>query len=485
VGQQLREDWQRMKWADIVMSDISPGVAAFAFVVLMHVSYKKNERPPSGKRLIEERERTMAPNVAIFWKSSGGLVVEQAEGCYMVESGTGKRYLDCINNVAHVGHSHPRVVKVGQKALSQVQTNARFLHPIQQQYIQKLLSTVPKELNTVFFCCTGSEANDLALRIARAHTSATRGGDTIVIDGGYHGHTQALIDISTYKWRQATDGKNRKPTSTHVVSLPDTFRGPHRGFTAQSGREYAREVERVVEETGGVGVFISESSVGCGGQVLLPPLYLQTAYAAVRSKGGICIADEVQTGFGRCGKHMWLWQTHGVVPDIFTTGKPQGNGYPLAAVICKREVAESFASSGIEYFNTFGGNSVACTIGNEVLDIIVDEGLQEQALRVGEYLKEKLRSLAVTFASIGDVRGEGLFLGVDLVHDRVSLKPATELASHVVKYCMEEWRVMISTDGFDNNVLKIKPPLVFGFEEADILCQAIEGALLHAAEMNA
>lgn len=242
------------------------------------------------------------------------------------------------------------------------------MHPGQQEYLTKLLKLFPAELNTVYLVNSGSEANDLALRMAREFSTAVKSGDTIVLDHAYHGHTTALINLSPYKWAQCKSshrGKYKTP-NVHVVSMPLTSANPpmdrdipictiHTNtlsnwrklpFTAESGRAYAKEVEDVVNRTGGVGVFIAESAMGCGGQVLLPPEYLSTCYAAVRAKGGVCIADEVQTGFARSGTHMWMFERHGVVPDIVTLGKPMGNGYPLSAVVCRREIAEAFAASG-------------------------------------------------------------------------------------------------------------------------------------------
>jgi ethanolamine-phosphate phospho-lyase len=283
----------------------------------------KNEEV--GRALIAEREKSMGPNVSVFYKQDGGLVITSGRGVYMKDI-DGNLHLDCCNNVASVGHAHPRVVTAGCKELGNIQTNGRFLNPIQQRYVKKLLSTMPPELNTVYFVNSGSEANDLALRIARAHATAARPNDVAILDSAYHGHTQSLVDISPYKWFQAVDGKNYQPPTTHVMALPDAFRGRHRvGQNEKAGELYAQEVEELVNgPLGGVGTFIAESIVGCGGQVVPPPGYLQRVYAAVRAKGGVCIADEVQTGFARAGTHFWMFQEHGVVPDIVTMGKPMG-----------------------------------------------------------------------------------------------------------------------------------------------------------------
>lgn len=287
-----------------------------------------NKNEEIGRKLIEERDKFMGPNVSVFYKQDGGLVIPSGQGVYMKDI-DGNLHLDCCNNVAGVGHSHPRVVEAGCTELGNIQTNGRFLNPIQQRYVKKLLATFPPELNTVYFVNSGSEANDLALRIARSHSKATRKDHVICLDSAYHGHTQSLVDISPYKWYQAIDGKNYQPNTTHVVSLPDGFRGKYPvGQTPLAGELYAAEVEELVNgPQGGIGVFIAESIVGCGGQIVPPPGYLQKCYAAVRAKGGVCIADEVQTGFGRAGSNFWTFQEHGVIPDIVTMGKPMGKFY--------------------------------------------------------------------------------------------------------------------------------------------------------------
>lgn len=438
----------------------------------------KTKNEEVGRGLIAQHEAHMGPNVSIFYKQDGGLVVTSGQGVYMRDV-DGTLHLDCCNNVACVGHSHPAVIKAGASELGQIQTNSRFLHPTRLRYVQKLLKTFPPELDTVYFVNSGSEANDLALRIARAHSTAGRPNDVIVLDSAYHGHTQALVDISPYKWYQAVDGKNYQPPSTHVADLPDGYRGKYRGGqTEEVGALYAKDVAKVVNELGGVGVFIAESIVGCGGQVVPPPGYLQKCYDAVRAKGGVCIADEVQTGFARSGTHFWMFQKHGVVPDIVVVGKPMGNGYPVAAVVCRRAVAESFASSGIEYFNTYGGNSVACSIAEAVLDTIISEKLQENALKVGNYLTSKLLPLKEKYIWVGDVRGCGLFQGIEFVinkNDR-NLQPHPELTKFIVDFLRLE-NVIISRDGPDENVIKIKPPLVFSEENVNTLVSAIDRAL--------
>jgi ethanolamine-phosphate phospho-lyase len=317
-----------------------------------------------------------------------------------------------------------------------------------------------------YFVCSGSEANELALRLARTHTQRK---DIIVVDVAYHGNTTSLIDISPYK--NEGPGGTGAPQYVHKVPMPDVYRGEYKKDDPQAGEKYARYVEETIEKMkndgSGVGAFICESLLGCGGQIVLPDRYLKEAYSHIRNAGGVCIADEVQVGLGRVGTHFWGFETQDVMPDIVTMGKPIGNGHPLAAVITKPEIAASF-NNGMEYFNTFGGNPVSCAIGLAVLDVIAEEGLQEHARRVGIHLMEGLRALMESHALIGDVRGLGLFVGIELVLDRQTLEPAPEQAAYIANR-MRDRGILLSTDGPFHNVLKIKPPMVFTEENADFL----------------
>jgi 4-aminobutyrate aminotransferase-like enzyme len=240
-------------------------------------------------------------------------------------------------------------------------------------------------------------------------------------------------------------------------------------------RERSTPARYLAENNGGVAAFFCESAVSCGGQIILPPEYLREAYTAVRAAGGVCVADEVQTGFGRAGTHFWMFETQDVVPDIVTLGKPIGNGHPLGAVITTPDIAASFAN-GMEYFNTFGGNPVSCATGLAVLDVIRDEELQQNALEVGEYLKCELHSLQDRHRLVGDVRGLGLFLGIELVRDRDTLEPAGREATQIVER-MKERGILLSTDGPFHNVIKIKPPLVFSMKDADVLVSNLDSVL--------
>ncbi|HEX7049085.1 MAG TPA: aminotransferase class III-fold pyridoxal phosphate-dependent enzyme [Longimicrobiales bacterium] len=390
----------------------------------------------------------------------------------------GRAYLDCVNNVAHVGHGHPRVVDALARQARVLNTNTRYLHEHLVRYAERLTATLPEPLRVCFFTCSGSEANELALRLARTHTGRR---DVVVLEAAYHGNTNALIDLSPYKFH-GPGGRGAPPT-THVVPLPDPYRGRYRGTGADIGRRYAAHVrdavERLAHDGRGVAAFFSESLPGCGGQIVLPDGFLAEAYRHVREAGGICVADEVQVGFGRVGTHFWGFETQGVVPDIVTMGKPIGNGHPLGAVVTTPEIAASF-DNGMEYFNTFGGNPVSCAVGLAVLDVIEAERLQERAHRVGARLLEGLRRLAERHPLIGDVRGMGLFLGIELVLDRETLEPAPDHAARVVER-MRENGILLSTDGPLHNVIKIKPPLQFAEEDADRVVEVLGAVLAEAA----
>ncbi|MCX7549740.1 aminotransferase class III-fold pyridoxal phosphate-dependent enzyme [Xanthomarina sp. F2636L] len=418
----------------------------------------------SNKELLNFRKKHLGKSLSLSYKQP--LKMERGAGVYLIDV-FGRRYLDTVNNVAHVGHEHPRVVKAGQEQMAVLNTNSRYLHDNINGFAKELLETFPQELSVVHFVNSGSEANELALRMTKAFTKAK---DMIAVEIGYHGNTNACIEISSYKF----DGKGGQgaPEHTHIVPLPDMFRGLYQGEnTAENYAKHIDEqIENIHEKGRNLAGFICESIISCGGQVELPENYLKLAYQAVRKAGGLCIADEVQTGCGRVGHTFWGFQLHDVIPDIVTIGKPIGNGHPLAAVVCTQEVANAFAN-GMEYFNTFGGNPVSCAIGKEVLKVIKDEKLQENALNVGSYLKQELIKLQNPFPIIGDVRGQGLFLGFELVDKNKN--PLAEKASYLANR-MKDFGILMSTDGKDNNVLKIKPPMVFSVEHADELLMRLK-----------
>lgn len=387
---------------------------------------------------------------------------------------SGRRYLDAVNNVAHVGHEHPRVVRAAQRQLAVLNTNTRYLHQEIIRFAEELLATFPPNLCVVHFVNSGSEANELALRMARTFTGQQ---DMVVVEGGYHGNTGACIDISSYKF----DGKGGKgaPPFVHAVPIPDTFGGLYRKAEPNVGKNYAAHVqhsiEKVQQQGKGIAGFICESILSCGGQIVLPEGYLKAAYHHIRDAGGVCMADEVQVGFGRPGASFWGFELQGVVPDIVTMGKPVGNGHPLAAVVTTREIAEAFAN-GMEYFNTFGGNPVSCAIGREVLRIIREENLQANALEVGSYLINNLKDLQKRHPIIGDLRGTGLFLGIELVKNPETLAPASPEATYLVNR-MREHGILTSADGPFHNVLKIKPPMCFNKTNSDFLVEMLDKVL--------
>jgi 4-aminobutyrate aminotransferase-like enzyme len=423
--------------------------------------------------LLASRQQYLGPTLSIAYDEPLKIVRGVMQYLYDDEE---RQYLDCVNNVCHVGHCHPRVVEAAQEQMAVLNTNTRYLHDNLVRYAQRLCETLPEELSVCYFVCSGSEANELALRMAKTQTG---GSDVIVVDGAYHGNTSSLIDISPYKYKGA--GGAGAPPHVHEVVMPDVYRGPYRD-AATAGEQYARHVlDATVQanERGTLAAFFCESLMGCGGQIVLPDDYLAYAFEHVRQAGGVCVADEVQVGFGRVGSRFWGFETQGVVPDIVTLGKPIGNGHPLGAVVTTQEVAASF-DNGMEYFNTFGGNPVSCAVGLAVLDIIEEEGLQEHALAAGNRLKAGLARLQERYAAIGDVRGMGLFLGVELVADRDSQEPATDLAKRVIED-MKDRGVLLSTDGPLDNVLKIKPPLMFSQLNADLVVKTLDEVLTDLA----
>ena len=425
---------------------------------------------PGPAELLRARHR-LGPNLSVAYESP--LVIVRGSMQYLYDH-EGRGHLDLVNNVCHVGHCHPKVVEAARRQNALLNTNTRYLHENLVRYAERLCSTFPDPLGVCYLVCSGSEANELALRLARAHTGRR---DVLVLDGAYHGNTTSLVEISPYKFR-GPGGEGQAP-HVHVAPMPDGYRGAHKGSGVETGRRYAGDLETLLREalnTGReIGAFIAEPLLGCGGQIIPPDGFLQAAFRAVRSAGGLCIADEVQIGFGRVGRAFWAFEPQGVLPDIVTLGKPIGNGHPLAAVVTTSKIAASF-DTGMEYFNTFGGNPVSCAVGSAVLDVIEEEGLQQRALELGGRMLDGLRSLAARHPLIGDVRGAGLFLGVELVRDRDSLEPAESEARRIVERLRGEG-ILLSIDGPLHNVLKIKPPLVLGERDVDRTVDALDRAL--------
>ncbi|HVA61566.1 MAG TPA: aminotransferase class III-fold pyridoxal phosphate-dependent enzyme [Mycobacteriales bacterium] len=425
---------------------------------------------PNPVDILAARTRRFAPSQRSYYESPMTLV--RASGVWFTDV-LGYSYLDCVNNVAHVGHGHPRVVEAGRRQLQRLNTNSRFVYPGLSDYADRLVALLPPTLEVVFFVCTGSEANDLALRVARTVTGRK---DIVVIDGAYHGNTTAVTAVSPNRYKSVGAAA---PNETHEVPQPNRYRGPYGYSHPDAGHRYAADAARVVALAVARGqqpaAVIAESLMGTAGQIVHPPGYLGGLFDAVRAAGGLCISDEVQVGFGRMGDAFWGFEHYGVVPDIVTMGKPMGNGFPLAAVVTTRAIADAF-DNGMKYFNTFGGNPVACAVGSAVLDVIREEGLQEKARDVGGYLRDRLRALADRHELIGDVRGRGLYLGVELVRDRSTKQPASREA-FLVSELLKEEGVIVYPNGDHDNVLKLKPPMVFSRTDADILVDALDDIL--------
>ncbi|XP_038154989.1 5-phosphohydroxy-L-lysine phospho-lyase [Cyprinodon tularosa] len=423
---------------------------------------------------LEMRQRLIGQSLRLFY-SDDPVKIVKARGQYLFDE-NGKRFLDCISNVQHVGHCHPDITKAAAAQMDLLNANSRFLHDNIVLYADRLAATLPEKLSVFYFVNSGSEANDLALRLAEQYTQHE---DVIVLDHAYHGHLKSLIDISPYKFRKLTGQKEW----VHVAPLPDTYRGIYREEHPNPGQAYADTVKDLIEEISRKGrkiaAFFAESMPSVGGQIILPQGYSSKVAEYVRSAGGVFVADEVQTGFGRTGTHFWAFQLQGedFCPDIVTMGKPMGNGHPLACVATTVEIAGAFTANGVEYFNTFGGNPVSCAIGLAVLDVIEKEDLRGNAVRVGTHLKDLLKKLQTRHEIIGDVRGVGLFVGLELVTDRQSKTPATKTAAQVVKRLKEEDQICVSTDGPWENILKFKPPMCFSMEDAQLVVQCIDRIL--------
>lgn len=424
---------------------------------------------PVSASLLDRRQRCLGPNLSLSYRQP--LQIVRGFGTYLYDE-TARRYLDTVNNVAHLGHQHPAVVSAIGKQQAVLNTNTRYLHAHIIEFAEELLATFPAPLSVCYFVNSGSEANELAIRMARTYSGQR---DMLVMEGGYHGNTLGCVEISSYKF----DGKggSGRLAYTHVLPVPDTYRGPWKGEDA--GGKYAAYATEIIDSLiasgRGPAGFIAESMLSCAGQIPLPMGYLPAVYEQVRSAGGLCIADEVQVGMGRMGKFFWGFELQEVVPDIVTLGKPVGNGHPLGVVVTTRAVAEAF-DNGMEYFNTFGGNPVSCAAGRAVLRTVLEENLQGHALQLGGYIQEGLRELQDRYRLLGDIRGEGLFLGVELVNDPDSLVPAAAEASYLINR-MKDKGVLMSTDGPLHNVIKIKPPMSLTFAQADFMLEQLEEVL--------
>ena len=426
---------------------------------------------PEG--LNERREQVLSPNLSLSYETPIHIV--RGKGSYLFDV-LGRSYLDCVNNVAHVGHEHPHVVGTGQKQMGVLNTNSRYLHGGIIEYAERLSKLFPEPLSVCLFVNSGSEANELALRMARTYTGGT---GIAVLEGGYHGNTQGLIDVSHYKFEGS--GGYAPPSWTRTALVPDEFRGRYRRDDPSRATLYAADVGEALRHLDSEGhhpaAFLSESLLSCAGQIEPPQGYLTAAYEHARAAGALCIADEIQVGFGRLGSHMWGFETQGALPDIVTLGKPMGNGHPIGAVVTTREIAEAF-DNGMEFFSSFGGNPVSTAIALAVVDILKDEKLQANATTVGTALKTGLDTLMQSHGCIGDVRGRGLFLGIEFVNSREALTPAPEIAHYVVEH-LKKRGILLGSDGPDHNVIKIKPPMSFSGSDADRVINELDQVLAH------
>ena len=426
---------------------------------------------PEG--LNKRREQVLSPNLSLSYETPIHIV--RGKGSYLFDV-LGRSYLDCVNNVAHVGHEHPHVVGTGQKQMGVLNTNSRYLHGGIIEYAERLSKLFPEPLSVCLFVNSGSEANELALRMARTYTGGT---GIAVLEGGYHGNTQGLIDVSHYKFEGS--GGYAPPSWTRTALVPDEFRGRYRRDDPSRATLYAADVGEALRHLDSEGhhpaAFLSESLLSCAGQIEPPQGYLTAAYEHARAAGALCIADEIQVGFGRLGSHMWGFETQGALPDIVTLGKPMGNGHPIGAVVTTREIAEAF-DNGMEFFSSFGGNPVSTAIALAVLDILKDEKLQANATTVGTALKTGLDTLMQSHGCIGDVRGRGLFLGIEFVNSREALTPAPEIAHYVVEH-LKKRGILLGSDGPDHNVIKIKPPMSFSGSDADRVINELDQVLAH------
>lgn len=425
------------------------------------------EKPQSIEELVERRHKYISSILSLSYDKP--IYMSRSAFQYMYDC-YGNTFLDAYNNIPHVGHSHPKVVAAGQKQMAKLNTNTRYLYDLLPEYAEKLLSKFPDSLNKVYFVNSGSAASDLAIRMAYQHT---RHKKLMVMEHGYHGHTQIATDISDYKFSNPK-GQGQKD---YIIKtqIPDTYRGKYTTNNGSAGKMYAKEaIEQIKSSDLPIAAFISEPILGCAGQVPLAKGYLKEIFPAIRKQGGVCIIDEVQTGFGRLGDYFWGFEAQNVLPDMVIIGKPMANGHPIGAVITTSEIADSF-SKGVEFFSSFGGNPVSCAIGLSVLEVMEEENLQENAKVVGDYYKSLLLELQKKYDCIGDVRGSGLFLGVEIIKED-SIEADVELA-HYIKNKLKEQYILISTDGPYDSVIKTKPPLCFTKENAKKVVDNIDDIL--------
>ena len=418
----------------------------------------------SVEALLARRIGTFGPISILFYDRPLHFV--RGEGAWMYDA-EGHAYLDVYNNVPSVGHAHPHVVEAIARQAALLNIHTRYLHETVLAYAERLLATLPAPISNIAFTCTGSESNDLALQVARA---ATGGEGFVVTENAYHGNSSAVVEISP----SSTPGR---PAARHVRFVPPP--DPRRASGKNVGVRFAADVRAAIEDLEAHGIrfaaLIFDSIFSSDGVYADPPSLLRPALNAAHKAGGLVIADEVQPGFGRTGKHMWGFERHRIAPDMVTMGKPMGNGYPIGAVATSPALFEAF-TDGVGYFNTFGGSPVAAAAGMAVLDVLEGERLIANAGKVGSHLARNLDALAASHEAIGAVRGAGLYLGVEFVSDREAWAPDPATARHVINF-LRDRRILIGAAGPYGNVLKIRPPLCFSTGQADTLVTAIDAAL--------
>ena len=422
----------------------------------------KGNLSPGDQALVARRTAALGPAYRLFYETPVHLV--RGQGVWLYDA-DGNAYLDTYNNVASVGHCHPHVVAATARQAGIFASHTRYLHDTVLEYAEKLLATFPAGLSHVMFTCTGSEANDLALRIATAHTGGT---GVIVTQNAYHGVTQAIAGMSPSLGVGVDLGAH-----VRLVPAPDPLR-----MQGDPGQAFGALVQAAIEDLLRHGIkpamLIVDTVFSSDGVFVDPPGFLAPAVAAIRAAGGVFVADEVQPGFGRTGDAMWGFQRHGLVPDMVSLGKPMGNGYPVAGLVMQPHVIAEFGAK-CRYFNTFGGNAVAAATAMAVLEVVQGEGLQANAAAVGAYFRDGLLALAKTHACLGQVRAAGLFLGVEVVQGDPLTPDAAKTAAIVNG--MRQARVLISSTGPRSNVLKIRPPLVFSRANVDYFLDRLAGVL--------
>ena len=426
---------------------------------------KVNFLPTQKKEIFNKRKENFSGNLRLSYDDP--ILFFRGWKTHLFDE-WGRSYLDAYNNVPHVGHSHPRIRKVASEQLKKLNSNTRYLHPNQSDLAESILSKLPENFKVCFFVNSGSEANELAIRLAREYTKA-RG--MITTDHGYFGNTTGAIDLSAYKFNKP--GGVGQPDWLELVEIPDDYRGTYKRGDPRCGEKFASQIGQAVENLKSKNqklcAFIAETFPSVGGQIITPKGYLDEVYKLIRKQGGLCIADEVQTGLGRLGDYYFGFEYQKVCPDIVVLGKPIGNGHPIGVVATTEKIANSF-DNGIEFFSTFGGSTLSCAIAKEVIEIVDQEGLQSNAQEMGIKLKKGLINLQEKYQSIGDVRGMGLFVGIEFI-DKTG-KENTRLCTFV-KNRMREYRILVGSEGPKDNVLKIRPPLSIEADDIDMIIETL------------